>query len=384
MDGPTMPPLPPLSMVWFYDMDALRLPAGVTRHAVAMRHALAAMAPQVSLKLATGRIMEPNNLATWETWDDLPRVELPLSTRAMLRYWRLCQWPPLTAWTGQTDWIYAPAELMVAKGQARLAVTSHDIAQDLRWQPPRRKLLLDKLFQTADRVFSVSRFNTDPLLNADPHLAGRVAQVPNAADELFQSPATAEERAAVRQQLGIPDQMPFLLSVANFQPRKNLERLVRAAARLPQVSAGEMVVVLVGEGSEEETRRLTEVIRSLRTPRTQIHLPGYLQGVALRAAYAEASALVFPSLCESFGIPVLEAFSQGCPVALANTSGLPEVGREAGWYFEPTAEGEITDTISQLLNSDSTRLERIEIGRSISREYRWQESARAVLESLRS
>jgi len=379
-----MPPLPSLSMVWFYDMDALRLPAGVTRHAVAMRHALAAMAPEVSLKLATGRIMEPNNLATWETWDDLPRVELPLSTRAMVRYWRLFQWPPMTTWTGPTDWIYAPAELMVAKGQARLAVTSHDIAQDLRWQPPRRKLLLDKLFQTADRVFSVSRFNTGQLLNAYPHLEGRVSLVPNAADDLFQTPATAEERAAVRQQLGIPEQMPFLLSVANFQPRKNLEALVRAAARLPQVAAGEMAVVLVGEGSEEETRRLTEVIRSLKTPRLKIHLPGYLQGVALRAAYAEASALVFTSLCESFGIPVLEAMSQGCPVALASSSGLPEVGREAGWYFQPTVEDEITDVVGQLLNNEKVRQERILMGRAISQEYRWDASARMLIDALRS
>lgn len=377
-----MPPQPPLSMVWFYDMDALRLPAGVTRHAVAMRHELAAMTSRVSLKLATGRVQEPNNLATWETWDDLPRVELPLSTRAMLRYWRLFQWPPITAWTGPTDWIYAPAELMVAKGKARLAVTSHDIAQDLRWQPPRRKLLLDKLFQAADRVFSVSRFNTEQLLTAYPQLEGRVWLVPNAADELFHTPATAEERATVRQQLGLPEQMPFLLSVANFQPRKNLEALIHAAGRLPQVAAGEMAVVLVGEGSEEETRRLTEVIRSLKSPRVKIHLPGYLQGEALRAAYAEASALVFTSQCESFGIPVLEAMSQGCPVALANNSGLPEVGRKAGWYFQPTVHDEITEVVGQLLANDELRGERVRVGHAISQEYRWRNSAEIVANAL--
>ena len=369
-------------MVWFYDMDALRSPAGVTRHAVAMRHELARSPELLKLSLATGRIQDTENLATWETWDDLPRTELPFSTRTMLRYWWLSSWPPITAWTGQADWIYAPAELAVAKGRSKLAVTSHDIAQDLRWQPPRRKALLDRLFQTADKVFSVSPFNTSELLNAYPHLEGRVTLVPNAADEVFNTPASDQEKASVHRELGLVNQKPYLLSVANFQPRKNLESLIRAAAMVPEVARGEMALVLIGEGSEDQTRRLQQTIQALKNPKVQIQIAGYVQGVTLRAAYASATALVFPSLCESFGIPVLEAISQGCPVALANTTGLPDVAKESGWYFDPNSEESIAATMIELLADSTLREARVAAGHRIASEYRWSRSAQMVMDSL--
>lgn len=372
----------PPSMVWFYDMDALRSPAGVTRHAVAMRHELARSPELLKLSLATGRIQDTENLATWETWDDLPRTELPFSTRTMLRYWWLSSWPPITAWTGQADWIYAPAELAVAKGRSKLAVTSHDIAQDLRWQPPRRKALLDRLFQTADKVFSVSPFNTSELLNAYPHLEGRVTLVPNAADEVFNTPASDQEKASVHRELGLANQKPYLLSVANFQPRKNLESLIRAAAMVPEVARGEMALVLIGEGSEDQTRRLQQTIQALKNPKVQIQIAGYVQGVTLRAAYASATALVFPSLCESFGIPVLEAISQGCPVALANTTGLPDVAKESGWYFDPNSEESIAATMIELLADSTLREARVAAGNRIASEYRWSRSAKMVMDSL--
>ena len=372
----------PPSMVWFYDMDALRSPAGVTRHAVAMRHELARSPELLKLSLATGRIQDTENLATWETWDDLPRTELPFSTRTMLRYWWLSSWPPITAWTGQADWIYAPAELAVAKGRSKLAVTSHDIAQDLRWQPPRRKALLDRLFQTADKVFSVSPFNTSELLNAYPHLEGRVTLVPNAADEVFNTPASDQEKASVHRELGLANQKPYLLSVANFQPRKNLESLIRAAAMVPEVARGEMALVLIGEGSEDQTRRLQQTIQALKNPKVQIQIAGYVQGVTLRAAYASATALVFPSLCESFGIPVLEAISQGCPVALANTTGLPDVAKESGWYFDPNSEESIAATMIELLADSTLREARVAAGHRIASEYRWSRSAQMAMDSL--
>ena len=85
-----------------------------------------------------------------------------------------------------------------------------------------------------------------------------------------------------------------------------------------------------------------------------IRMPGYRQGRALRAAYAEATAMVFPSLCESFGIPAVEAMAQGLPVALAQSTALPEIGGEAGWYFDPNSE----DAIAQRPSPIARRLQR--------------------------
>ena len=203
-----------------FDMDACHVPTGVTRHALAQLERLARR-PEIAFRLLTGRMTHPDGLAYWESLEDTPRTELPLRTRNLLRWWRIKPWPPIEWWTGPIDWMYCPAEFFVPTRQAKLAVTSHDVLQTLRFESPRRKReLLARVFEQADLILSVSRFNTDRLLEAFPACRGRVAYVPNAADDLFFEPAPSHERAKVREDLGLPPDVPYLLSVANFQPQE--------------------------------------------------------------------------------------------------------------------------------------------------------------------
>lgn len=370
----------PLRVALVYDMDACRGPTGVTRHALAQMTRLARR-PDVRLRLVSGRISEPDGLAFWESIENVTRRELPVSTRDALRIWRLTRWPPIDWWTGRADWIYCPAEYYLPARKAHRAVTSHDVLQDVQYGSPRRRALLGRVFASADLVLSVSRFNTAKLLEYYPGCHGKVAYVPNAAEDLFFEPATDREREEVRPDLGLPIGMPYLLSVANFQPRKNLERLVRAVGRLPEVARGELALVLLGDGGEAEADALRAEVAALGN-RAIVKLPGYRQGQALRAAYAEAAALVFPSLCESFGIPAVEAMAQACPVALANTTALPEVAGQAGWYFDPENEAAIAGAVRDLLDRPDERARRVELGRTISAGYRWDHSTERLMRAL--
>ena len=363
-----------------YDMDACHGPTGVTRHALAQLERLAGR-PEIALSLVTGRMTHPDGLAFWESLDGLPRRELPLRTRDILRWWRWKLWPPLEWWAGPLDWVYSPAEFLVATRHARRAVTSHDVLQLLRFESPKRRLLLGQVFDQSDLILSVSQFNTDRLLEAFPRCRDRVAYVPNAADDLFFEPAANHEQARVHEDLGLPPRIPYLLSVANFQPRKNLLRLINSASRLPEVSSGDLALVLIGTGAEGEARPLREAAAAAG-PRALIRMPGYRQGRELRAIYSMATALVFPSLCESFGIPAVEAMAQGLPVALADSTALPEIGGTAGWYFDPTDENALTSTLRNLLDDSRERDRRIGLGREIAAGFRWQTANDLLVEAL--
>ena len=378
---PTQSPMDmALRVALLFDLDACHIPTGVTRHALAQLERLS-QRPEIIFQLLTGRMTHPDGLSYWESLEFPSRKELPLRTRNLLRWWRIKPWPPIEWWSGPIDWIYCPAEFYVPTREARLAVTSHDVLQTLQFESPRRRELLANVFEKADLILSVSQFNTDRLLDAFPSCRGRVAYVPNAAEDLFFEVAPDHERSRVRDDLGLPSGIPYLLSVANFQPRKNLVKLIKAAARLPEVSNGDLALVLLGTGDDRVANALREAA-SEAGRRAIIRMPGYRQGRALRAVYAESTALVFPSLCESFGIPAIEAMAQGVPVALAQTTALPEIGGEAGWYFDPNSEEAIADGLRRLLGDSNERARRVMLGKMIASHYRWRNANDLLVDAL--
>jgi glycosyltransferase involved in cell wall biosynthesis len=152
----------------------------------------------------------------------------------------------------------------------------------------------------------------------------------------------------------------FLLYPANGWPHKNHARLLDAFALLRR-ERPELRLVLTGSGLE-------------RLPAAAgVEIRGHVPRDELIRLYQTASALVFPSLYEGFGLPPVEAMACGCPVAAARAGALPETCGDAARYFDPTKPDEIADTVSDVLADPDDLAER---GLKRARAFTWDECAR--------
>jgi glycosyltransferase involved in cell wall biosynthesis len=113
----------------------------------------------------------------------------------------------------------------------------------------------------------------------------------------------------------------------------------------------------------------------------RIRFAGWVNDDVLEGLYREAACLVFPSLAEGFGLPVLDALVRGTPVACSNASSLPEVAGDAALYFEPTDTGAMAAAIERLLKDDDLRERLRAAGPPQAANFSWARTAAGTLES---
>ncbi len=212
--------------------------------------------------------------------------------------------------------------------------------------------------------------------------AERVEVVPHGVDaEAFGAPPDGAAES-VRDRLGIGG--PYLLFVGGIEPRKNLVAVVRAFGKVPP---GATLVIAGGpvRWIPEEARRLRAAVQDLPADvRRRVILAGYVSDREKVGLMAGATALVYPSLYEGFGFPVLEGMAAGLPVLTSNVSSLPEVAGDAALLVDPHDEEAIAGGM-QLLLADGALRERLgELGRARAAELTWEETARRTAAVLRA
>ena len=114
----------------------------------------------------------------------------------------------------------------------------------------------------------------------------------------------------------------------------------------------------------------------------RITVLGHVEDDLLSLLYSNASVFVFPSLCEGFGLPVLEAMACGTPVVSSNRGSLPEVAGDAAVLVDPTNEGDIADAIIRVLTDESTARSLSDKGKTRSSSFTWHRTAELTLGAL--
>jgi len=153
----------------------------------------------------------------------------------------------------------------------------------------------------------------------------------------------------------------YILYVGNHLPHKNLPRLIRAFA-LVRDMLPDCRLALVGRKGRNTPELETEISRAELGD--CVHILGHVSEDELAACYRNARLFVFPSLMEGFGLPLLEAFAAGVPVAASNVGPLPEVGGDAFIGFNPESEPEIAGAIIAALKSEDIRRQLVSRGRA--------------------
>jgi glycosyltransferase involved in cell wall biosynthesis len=191
----------------------------------------------------------------------------------------------------------------------------------------------------------------------------------------------AQAAAAAPKQPATGTEDPFMLYVGNAYPHKNLDRLIESFRLFRKRGHQNWRLFLVGAPDYFYERLQSEISES---DRAGVNFYGQATDEDLAQLYREAQFYIFPSLCEGFGLPPLEAMCAGLPVAASNASCLPEVLGDAALFFDPEDPNDMAATMARLADDNELRQQLIAKGRTHAKRFDWKTVASKTLELYES
>lgn len=312
------------------------------------------------------------------------RTRLPTSRTWLRILWEHCVAPVHVA-TSDIDVVHSFLNVTPLAAPARHVVIVHDLSflRVPETHPARRRWYLYAATRLsthrASAVLADSCATRDDLIKyfgTKPHKVSVV--YPGVAPEF--RPRPPSEIHAFCADKGI--RQPFILSVGTIEPRKNVDVIVRAFARLQRERRYTGSLVIIG-GQGWMGVDLPDVIRSAQVTKHAQWL-GYVKQEELPFWYSAADLLVYPSSYEGFGLPVLEAMASGTPVITSNRSSLPEVVGDAGLTVEPRDEAALANAMDKVLQSSGRRDAMRARGLARAQQFTWDSAADSCLDAYRS
>ncbi len=232
----------------------------------------------------------------------------------------------------------------IGKATIRSVVTVHDLIFERfpetyhfderyvhRWK-------IKQACREADAVIAISEQTKNDLVQLYKVPAGKIHVCYQSCNPIFQRVVPDEEKQIVKKRYQLPDR--YFLFVSSIAPRKNLIAIVKAMVAQKQEADVPLVVIGNGTKLKEEAKQLAAANGIIDRLIFLNEMPAAKEAAFTTAAdfpaiYQQALALIYPSVFEGFGAPLLEAMCSGIPVLSSNTSSLPEVAGDAALYFDP-------------------------------------------------
>jgi len=263
--------------------------------------------------------------------------------------------------------------------QAAQVFTVYDMTPELlpqhfdREHPGNRRFMAEKkrCLEQAALVFSISESTARDAVAYYPQLdPAKIVVTPLGVDTFF------FERSAHQ---ATQQHKPFFLFVGHRMLQKNFVRLLTAYKQSGLAKDYDLRVISPGDFTFQETRQIYDLHLE-----DSIHIFPAANDTALREQYSQATALVYPSEYEGFGLPILEAMAGGTLVATSNISSMPEVGGEAAMYFDPRDPDSISECLRQIVCLPAEqRAMRIKQGIARARTFTWARCQCQTLQALK-
>ena len=309
-------------------------------------------------------------------------IEVPQGKISSLRLMLLQQWwLPRACRKNAIDILWCPS-VAVPLWYKRKIATVHDCA-DARFREESRSMFT-KLYLLLVRFFvkwrslgvaTVSDFSRSEVSAVYGISLKNITVVSEGAPIL----PVAHDEDIVRAQKKWHINEEYFFYVGNTRPRKNIKRILDALSEIVKKHP-DFQLVLAGK-IDKSFFNVADYAKHIGIEHAVIET-GFISDIEKVALYRGSISLIFPSLYEGFGLPVLEAQSLGVPVITSNTSSLPEVGGDGALYVDPYVPQEIADAMIKLSTNETLRNELIQKGTENVKRFSWDEAARQTMAVL--
>lgn len=238
-----------------------------------------------------------------------------------------------------------------------------------------RRFIVPKIVDKSKLVITVSNFEKEVILNKLKLPEDKVQVIYNAVNPKFNINYSTEDVLAFKNAHSLPKE--FILFLGNTAPKKNTLNVIKAYTEyLSVISDGLPLVIL-----DYDRKLVEDTLKELGKEQfiEKFIFPGYIPSDKMPLLYNSSSLFLYPSLRESFGLPILEAMACGVPVITSNTSSMPEIASNAALFVNPFDHIEIKDAIIRFFADKDLQLNMKEMGLKRAADFTWKSSAEQLL-----
>lgn len=357
-----------------------------TRHLV---EAMIALAPEDEFVLfASGRSATLDRLPEFRG-KNVRMVKVPLPNRLLFGLLRFPGGPTLEYFLPEKPDVWLFPKFNVTRTSLPYVVTVHDLAFALfpQFITPKERLhnhiaRIKNTTRDARRILAISQSTASDLQTLWGIDPANIAVTPLGVDHNLYTPKEQPSDKTFTSVYNL--YAPYILGLATHEPRKNFESILEAYGLFRARGGAHFPLVLAGAPGWKN-RGLNELFASHQYKK-DIHFLGYVPEKHKPALYRRATAFVFPSFYEGFGLPVLEAMACGTPVITSNTSSLPEVAGTAALLIDPFNVHDFAAALQEIVDNprNTARTMFAQRGPQQAAQFTWEKTAKLTLEALKA